>query len=158
MRLFPDFICDNLPYQRTGNAILFGHSDFLSPYPCVYLANPLGILHGDFVFSNMASIIRRFFSRYPSAILWSIMTIIINTVKNVTFRRRAANISKKCQIRMSPSFANFNPTCAIIGVRMRFWIKTAYFHIHPSSVFFGLMSAASSASFTMFFHRGILAL
>lgn len=158
MRLFPDFICDDLPYQRASNTIFFSHSNFLSPYPCVYLANPLGILHGDFVFANVASIVRRFFGRYPSAIFGSVMAIIVNTVQKMALGWRTTNGREKCQIRMHPCPANFNTSCAIIRVSLGIWVKTPNFHIYPSPIFFNFMLAFISTSFTMFFHEGILAL
>jgi hypothetical protein len=94
----------------------------------------------------VTSPIRTLFLRSsPSAIIRSIMTFIVNSIKLVERGWCSTYVQKKSVIGSNPLFAYLNTTSAIPWVIISSWFETSIFHRLPSSVFFAKSPAHLSS-------------
>ncbi len=71
----------------------------------------------------------------PSAIIFFVISIVVNAVKSEFGVWPYPHICQKVLERMKPSFADCYPSSAVVRVLLEIWIKAATLHILPGAIF-----------------------
>lgn len=98
----------------------------------------------------------------PSAIIRSVVIIIIDSINLMKFRRSWPHICVEQSKRINPSFTNLYPPKTISFIRCRFGVKASGFHSSPYIIFWRFSKAMSDKVLVFFssfvFHSLQLAL
>lgn len=95
--------------------------------------------------STSASVISLLLLGFPSAILKTIVAIIINSTEGVKFRRLISHVVNK-GLKIMPRFSNNNSTPTVAGIFFAVWVVAPLMHTVKGVIFWRSMPSMNSAS------------
>lgn len=117
---------------QSGPKSIFGYSNVLGPLRKCFLGS---VELNKNIASAVASLL---YASCPSAIFWSVVTPVINSLKRHSIIRLWPEVAKEILKRVEPSITNANTPTSVVQVGDVVWVKTPLFHGSPRLPFCGV--------------------